>query len=383
MPDVVEQGPLDEERDGSFSPFMRVVLLAVVAVVVLAVSRSGLLSAEAPPQTTDQASAEAADIEEATRLVARSEGHLVRLGQDDGPLLPDGDLSSVIPVRSAGPAAYLVGVVDGTQLFRMETGEDARWAPIGRATAVLAATGTSNRAVISRGDKVQEVDVTTGRVVDVEPFPGFDPAASWSPEGMVAVTGTRALLMSRPAGADGDGQELALAWPAARVRTQFNPSVQSLGVFGRLLGIADDWVVVSEGRCPGAGCRIMIVTLTRDDLLVREVFPPDGWSFRADKLPGRLHEALLPVQRDGDADRVALARLVAGGDSALIVDGTRGVDVKAGLVESAAGAVYLVTRTGDEELVRVWRPGRPGRAQRVLGEDDDLPRSANLLCVCG
>jgi len=382
MPDVVEQGPLEEEERGRTSPFMRVVLLVVVALVALAVSRSGLLSAEGPPRATDEAAANAADIEDAESLVAESEGRLVRLGDDDGPSLPAGELSSVIPVRSVGTRGDLVGVVDGTRLFRIGTGEDARWAPIGRATAVLAASRISNRAVILRGDRVVEVDVTTGRLVDAKPFVGFDAAQGWSPEGLVSVTGTRALLMSRPGG-DGDREELAIAWPSHRVNAQFNPPVQSLGVFGRLLGIADDWVVVSEGRCPGADCQVKIVTLTRDDRLVREVFPPDGWSFRGGKLPGRLHEALLPVQRLGDADKVALARRVAGGNSALLVDGTRGVDVSAGLVESAAAAVYLVTRTGDDEVVRVWRPGRPGRAQTVLGGDDALPRSARLLCVCG
>ena len=112
---------------------MRVVLLVVVAVVALAVSRSGLLSAEAPPRTTDEAAANAADIEEAARLVAASDGHLVRLADDDGPSLPEGELSSVIPVRSVGTRGDLVGVVDGTRLFRIGTDEDARWAPIGRA----------------------------------------------------------------------------------------------------------------------------------------------------------------------------------------------------------------------------------------------------------
>ena len=94
MPDVVEHGPLEEERPRT-SLFMRVVLLVVVAVIALAVSRSGLLSAEGPPRTTDEAAADAADIEEAAGLVAASDGHLVRLGDDDGPSLPEGDLSTL------------------------------------------------------------------------------------------------------------------------------------------------------------------------------------------------------------------------------------------------------------------------------------------------
>lgn len=384
MPDVVEQGPADERERGLPPGVRQVALVLVLLAVAFLLTRSGLLSADAPERADRPAPLTVPEIEDASRLVAQVDEHLVRPGQgdwSDGPRLPGDAPSSLVPVLSGDGTGSVVGVVDG-QLFSVATSRNATWAPIGRARAVVAASPVPGRVVIWRGRRVVEVDSSTGRLLDEAPYPGFDRSEGWSPEALVAVTGTHALLMSRPV-AGGTRQELALAWPAARVEAAIDPSRRTLGAHGRLLGTADDWVLTQSG-CPGAGCRVRIISVARDEVHSRDVVAPEGWAFTGGPSAGRTHEALVPVQRlDGDGV-VALARLVPGGDNALLVLGTEGVDLDAGLVETLAGAVYLVTRpsAGGPERLRVWRPERPGRAELVTGEGT-LPETARLVCVCG
>jgi hypothetical protein len=392
MPDVVEHGPAEERPPGLRPGVSRVVLVVGLVLAVVALSRSGLLSADPPAPSVPSSASVAPEVLEASALVARVGDRVVRLryDEDEGARLPGDDPSSLVPVRLQQGTGRLVGVQDG-QLFSVGTARDAQWAPIGRATEVLSATATSGRAVVWRGAEVVEVDVSTGRLVAADPFSGFDASAGWVPEGLVAVTGSRALLMTRPVPA-GDRVELALAWSSLRVQVGLNPPVQSLGIYDRLLGIADDWVLAGKGACPGPDCRVQVVTLTRDDVLVREVVAPEGWTFRTGRLPGRSHEALLPVERLGEPGSVALARVVPGGDNALLIGGTERVALRAGLVESLAGWVYLVTRNGGgEEQLRVWSPESPGRAELLedLDEGDvieggtSFPPLARLVCVCG
>jgi hypothetical protein len=73
---------------------------------------------------------------------------------------------------------------------------------------------------------------------------------------------------------------------------------------------------------------------------------------------------------------------VAGGDNALLVRGTAGVDLRAGLVSDLAGSVRLVTRTGGEARVKAWDVDQPARATRTA-RTDGLPDAAQLVCVCG
>jgi len=230
-----------------------------------------------------------------------------------------------------------------------------------------------------RDDRVVELDAGTGRVLDPAPFPAFDSSKGWSPEGLVAVTGTHPLLMSRRL-PDGLTQELALAWPARRVEAGTNPALQALGTFGLLLGIADDWVLTGVD-CPSAACTVQVVSVNRDAVLVRDVVAPDGWTFDG-PAPGRTREALLPVRQVNGV--VALARVVPGGERALLVGGTEGVVLDAGIVDTPDGDVYLLARPPDGQTrqVRVWRPARSGRAELVPG-GVDLPQSARLVCVCG
>jgi len=388
VPDVVARGPDREEREGGLSALARGTgLLLVLAALALLLSRSSLLSADAPrrpdgsrPPTASQAPGE----RETSRLIAQVDDRLVRLQDDwaEGPRLPGpaGEMP-LVPVRSPAGAGAVAGVHAG-RLFSVATTERAHWAPIGRARAVVAASTAPGRLVVWKGGRVVEVEVGTGRVVDPAPFPGFDGSGGWSPAGLVTLVNTRALLLRRP---DPDGRRatLALAWPTRRVEAGTNPPLQTLGRLGRLMGIADDWILVRGPSCPGEGCTVQVVTVTRDDVLVRDVAAPQGWDFVGGPTAGRTHEALVGVRTD-DETVEALARLVPGGDNALLVQGTEGVDLEAGLVDTAAGTVYLVRRGvgGTPARVWVWRPDRPGRVMLMPGPGV-LPQTARLVCVCG
>ena len=391
MPDVIATGPDRDEPPGTLPSVARGLgVLLVLAVIALLLSRSNLLSADAPPRAghpSSPTSPPAPQEPEISRLIAQVDDHLVRLGQDDwaeGPLLPGPERVSLVPVPSpAGPGA--VAGVAGAQLFSVATSRDAHWAPIGGASAVVAASSAPGRLLVWRGARVVEVEVGHGRVVDPAPFPGFDGSGGWVPAGLVTLANTRALLLRRPV-TPGREVSLALAWPTRRVEAGTNPLLQDLGSHGSLMGIADDWVLTRGRSCPGEGCTVAVVTVTRDDVLVRDVAPPQGWEFAGGPTAGRTHEALVTVRRTGAAgDTVGLARLVPGGENALLVQGTDDVDLDAGLVDTDAGTVYFVRRgsAGGPERVWVWDPERPGLAEPVPGATGMLPRTARLVCVCG
>jgi hypothetical protein len=312
-------------------------------------------------------------------VLASVDDHLVRFGQEDpseGAQLPadfDGDL---VPVLRTDGTSVLLGVHRGL-LFRVTSAPGSRPQAIGRARSVVAPSGVPGRALVWRADGVAEVEVATGRVSQPAPFPGFDPAGGWRPEGVVSALGVRTMLVSRV----GQGEvELALAWPARRVDAGVNAPLQPLGSFRGLVGIAGDWVLVASDECPGPGCRVRIVSVTRDAVLTRDVGPPAGWTF---SLGVDSAESLVLVRREG-TEAARLARLVAGGDNALLVRGTARVDTGAGLVGDALdGSVLLVTTTADgTEQVRQWHPAASARAVPV-GPAGDLPASARLVCACG
>lgn len=361
-------------------------VLAVLAAIVL-VSRSGLLSADAPEGTGRGTGGTAEKQDDRTRrLVARLDDHLIRPGQDDlgrGPRLPDGfpGEARLVPVLASRGSGTLLGVHHGL-LFRITPGRSGSWTAIGRAQRVVAATSPGRALVLREGDVV-EVEVATGRVSQESPYPGFDPTQGWFPEGVVSAVGTRALLMSRPS-STGPAEELALAWPQKRVEAGTGSPVRPLGSFGAFLGIAADWVLTAAGECPGPTCRVLVVSVTRDDVLAREVAPPPGWVFGVGPSAGRTHDTLVAVQRAGEPGVRALARLVAGGDNALLLRGSVGVDPGSGLADAPDGAVFFVTEAGDgERRLRVWDPVGPGGAVRVRGAPAVLPAGARLVCVCG
>jgi hypothetical protein len=276
----------------------------------------------------------------------------------------------------------MLGVADG-ELFRVDPSRP-RWRSLGPADAVVSAGATFGRALVLRDGALVEVEIATGGVTDAEPFPGFD-GDTWTPEGLLAATGSGALVMTQPAG---EGlSSLALAWSTGLVRTGLEPEVEPLGTVGTLLSIADDWVITLGTDCPGVTCRIKIVSVTRDQALSREVAPPEGWTFVRGPAAGRTHEALVPVEHltGGEPDGLlALARLVPGGDFALLVGGTSHVVLDAGLADGPGGSVYLLTEPepGEQTRVRVWAPQSPGGA-RLLSPQPDFPAGVRLVCVCG
>jgi hypothetical protein len=380
MGDIVEHGREPGVRGRLAPGARRAVAVLTVLVVAVLVTRSGLLSAGPSP---DPGRASGAD---AHRVVARVGDRLVRPGQADDPdaaRLPRGlpARAELVPVLAVTGTSTLLGVHDGL-LFRVSPADGSRWQPIGPARSVVGASTAPGRVLVRRGDGVVEVEVATGRLANPAPFPGFDAAAGWSPRGVLAAVGTRALLLSRPLPGGGE-QELALAWPARRVEAGTNPPLQLIGHYGHVLGVADDWVLTASGTCPGSGCRVRIVSVTRDAVLARAVAPPPGWTFLVGPAAGRTHEALVPVRRLDDRSARGLARLVAGGDNALLVRASAGVDLAAGMVSGLDGSVRLVVRTGDgPEQVRVWRPDRPARTGPAA-PPGALPESARLVCVCG
>jgi hypothetical protein len=119
----------------------------------------------------------------------------------------------------------------------------------------------------------------------------------------------------------------------------------------------------------------------------RDIAPPAGWTFMPGPSAGRTHEALVAVAHltGGVPDGArALARLVPGGDNALLVRGTARVRLDAGLVDGPAGTVSLLTDpagAGDPQ-VRVWDPTQPAAA-RLTPARSTFPTGARLVCVCG
>ncbi|MGH8893066.1 MAG: hypothetical protein ACRDWY_07135 [Actinomycetes bacterium] len=382
--DVVEQGR-EPGGAGSRNSVRVVVLVILIAAVGLALSRSGLLSADAPIRKNGGPSPAGPTAPRAEGLVARYEDHLVTAGQDDvaaGARLPDGFPSdaALVPVVTGAGAGIVLGAHHGN-LVRVAPKRTARWQPIGRADRVVAPAAAPGRALVLRSGDVVEVEVGAGAVVQPSPFPGFDAAAGWEPEGVVSALGTRPLLMSRIS-TDGPARELALAWPLRRVQAETEPAVQVLGTFGPLVGIAEDWVLTTSGTCPGPSCRVRIASVTRDAVLARDVAPPPGWVFGDPRSDGGSHGPLVPVSRPGDG-AVGLARLVAGGDNALLVEGTTGVDLDAGFAVDLDGSVYFLTGASESEpaRLRLWQPDQLGGAVDV--RDGALPDGARLVCVCG
>jgi hypothetical protein len=127
----------------------------------------------------------------------------------------------------------------------------------------------------------------------------------------------------------------------------------------------------------------VIVSFDRDHFAVREVRSPLGWSFTRQSLEGLLHGDLVPVVPEEQPGRptAALARLAAGGASALLVDGTEGVVQQAGLV-ARDGDVFFV-RLGLDGIRRAvrWTPAAASQVSALAGLPP-LPDGAVLVCVC-
>jgi hypothetical protein len=399
--DVVEQG--EEPTPGRVPPWLRRAAVAAVAILALVVvSRTGLLSAggsapEPPPPPGRDSPAPRLVARLADRLLVAKGSHprpatSLPAGLPAGARLvaaPPGD--SVAQGLDVGP---LVGVAGG-RLFRADpTKAHFRW--LAPADEVLSPALSESTVAVRRGDTVQAVEINAGGTTNTDPFPGYD-AGAGTPRGLLAALGTKALVMSHDIG---DGTDsLSLAWPAALVQAGVKPDTQQLGVFGPLLGLADDWVITLDPGCatadsvagsPTAVCHLRVISVTQDLVQANDVAPPPGWTFVQGPIAGQTHEALVSVERltDGRRDGTrALARLVPGGDNALLVAGTDRVVVPAGLADGVQGTVYLLARPvpggsthGPEVLV--WDPQHPAAARRT-SQRWGFPRSSRLLCLCG
>jgi hypothetical protein len=354
-------------------------LVAAALVALLVVTQSGLLSAETPPDAAGGAGA-------GGRLVVLDDGHLaVAVGDDwsDGPSVPDGvdSATDLVGVVMPSGRSLLVGAAEGT-LFHVDPAGDDDPTEIGRATRVVGATDSLGSVVVERaGGDVAEVDARTGRTVSTDPFPGFEPSQGWRAVGLLAVGTGRSLLARRRLG---DGLELGLAATERAVEGGAQLPFAVVGAVPRLLGVSPDAVLGATQSCPGPHCRVLVVTITRDDARQRSVEPPAGWHFAAARA-GRSAQGLLVLERIGGGPR-ALARAVAGGDSALLVGGSTGVDLATGLVDDLDGRTHLVVTgrgaAGEERrALLTWVPGSPSRL--VPGRGPVPPEGTQLVCACG
>lgn len=386
--DVVGQGNGDGPT-GRLRGLRALVVVAAVLLGVGAISRSGLLSSGEPAPSPPPSATATAGADGAPRLVARIGatallvGGVPALKTDHALPAALGREGSLVPalVGSEIPQP-LIGVA-GHTLFRSDPAR-GRWRKLGPAERVVAPGLAPGRVYLIRGGRLVEAETATGSATKTEPFPGFD-LTQWTAEGLISVAeGDTALVMSHPV-ADGRA-DLALAWSADSVRSLDRPAVQALGTYGPVLGLAADWVLTLRA-CPGPDCRIVIVSRTTDLVLSRAVAPPTGWTFVDGPTAGQMHESLVTIEHlsGGRPDgQFALARLVPGGDSALLVRGTESVNIASGLVAGPGGTVYLLTRPDDGSFpqARVWDPDRPNVVP-LLFPRVTFPADAPLVCGCG
>ena len=383
MSDVVEQGARDGRR---LSARWRRVLAVVLAAAAAALLwRSGLLSGGTTPAERPDAVAPANAT--SPRLVVVDGGRLVRYDGRGGVRaggLPPG-LASDAPLLTVDDTGQpvVMGVVGG-RLFRADPQSAAPAVDVGPAAAVVDRSPDGTDVFVrlgpEGGGRLVTVDARSGIVVDRDPFPGYDGTGGWEPRGAVATYGATGMLLSRPAA---DAEELVVAWSRKDIASGRTPLRVPIVTRGRLLGVSSDWVLVQRGPCPGAGCLLEIVTVVSPyGVSSRDVEPPRGWHFTPGPVGGRSHDALVPVVA-GRGDVTALARLVPGGANALLVRGSEGVVLPAGVVDEADGSVYFAVDAGGRRQALGWHPGQPGDAVVPVGAGTALPPTARLVCVCG
>lgn len=286
-------------------------------------------------------------------------------------------------VDDAGYPAVLYGVSKNT-LFRIEAARGEVVADVGVVDRIVDVGPGAGELVVqvagATRSQIVVMEASTGDVIDREPFPGFDGTRRWTPRGVMTTFGVAGLVLTRPLA--GGGSEVAIAWSDVGVASGFVPSrLQRFGPAGRLLGLADDWVLFLGDDCPGLTCTLTVLSFTRDGSGMRKVRPPKGWSFMPGMTGGDSHEVLVPVTKLGDSSVHALARLVPGGDSALLLRGSTGLDLRAGLVAEPDGSVYFLRREVRSRVLARWSPVDPPHIL-TFPTLPRLPDSARLVCVC-
>ena len=388
MTDVVEQGGPD--RGPRLPAWARRAALAaaLVAVAAVVIPRLGPGADPAPPDRDTQVTP---GVRQNPYVVMREGRQVVRydtFGVAPGPELPASATSGdqrVYVAADAGGANRFFTVVDG-RLLRLQPGSD-RTSDLGAATRIVDASRRPGllfvQTAADEGGRVVTVDADSGQVVNRAPFPDEEPSRrGYQPIGVLSQFGVDGLVLQRPA--KGGGEDLAVTWATAEVKAGRRPGFQPIGRQGDLLGLTDDWLLLLKGSCPGPACTLLIVSFDRDRFAVREVRPPQGWSFTRRSLHGLLHGDLVPVVPEVlevGRPSAALARLAAGGVSALLVAGTEGVVPQAGLV-GRDGDVFFVSLglDGIHRAVR-WTPAAASQVS-ALGGLPPLPDGATLVCVC-
>ena len=150
------------------------------------------------------------------------------------------------------------------------------------------------------------------------------------------------------------------------------------------MGLTDDRLLLLEGSCPVRACTLAVVSFEPSHVGIREVQAPRGWTFAPTSATWPVRGELVPVVPLGSpigGSSAALARVAAGGDSAVLVAGTDRYEPQAGVVERD-GDVFFVSRgISGTRRVLVWAPATAGQVS-ALGAMPPLPAGARLVCVC-
>jgi hypothetical protein len=386
--DVVEQGRPDRRTRLPGWARRTGLAAALVAAAAVLIPRLGFGADPTPPDRDNHVTAGARQSPYVVMRVGQQVVRYDRFGVAPGPELPastaSGDERVFVATDDAGASRFFT-VVDG-RLLRVEPGRD-RASDLGAVTRIVDASRRPGRLFVQtaadEGGRVVTVDADSGQVVDRAPFP--DDVArrrGYQPIGVLSQFGVDGLVLQRPA--EGGGEDLAVTWATAEVKAGRRPGFQPIGRQGDLLGLTDDWLLLLKGACPGPTCTLVIVSFDRDRFAVRDVRPPVGWSFTRGSLEGLVHGDLVPVvpeELQVVRPTAALARLAAGGASALLVAGTEGVVQQAGLV-ARDGNVFFVSLAldGIRRAVR-WTPAAASQV-RALADLPPLPDGAALVCVC-
>lgn len=390
--DILEQNA--DEPLGELPVWFRRTVQAVAAAVGFAViAQTGLLSAEprpedpeplptvsrssqrddaVPPPVTGVIAGDGLDV------VRYDRGRVTRLAELPPGFAPDDRLWAV---DDAGYPPVLYALTNG-KLFRIDARRGGTVADAGRAERIIGLGPEPGQLVVQvrENDRlpVLVLEAETGAVVDRDPFPGFKAAGDWTPRGAMTTFGIPGLVLTRP-GAAGR-EEVAVAWSERGVSSRFVPGrLQRFGAPGKLLGVADDWVLFLDPECPSPSCLLTVLSFSRKGGSARAVAPPEGWSFEPGVTAGQSHEALVPVVNDQGEH--ALARLVPGGDGALLLRDSVGLDPSAGMIAEPDGPVFFLRATEGSRVLARWSPVESPNVI-TFPELPPIPASARLVCVC-
>ena len=401
--DVVEQGRRDRWEPPRW--LRGNALVVALALTVLVVTRPHLLSAggaaahrPAAVPTADRTPSTpplrlGENTSQGISLVVRQGDHLERYEAGSGrwplAMLPKGlpDPAPLVHASLLDGSGPLVGVALGV-LFRSSPLRGRSVTTIGRADRVLAPSPEPGRLFIllrggpRNGSRLVELAAQTGKITDQRPFPGYDPAGQWRPIAVFSSPGSSRLLLTRATG--GGRVQLALAVRRVRAASDSSADLVPIGSATRVLGVADTRILTLDDRpetCVDRGCPITVRTVTSEGVWTREVQPPRGWTFGTTVVGGEGGgDPLVVVSRVGDRGRFALARLVPGGRSGLLVGGTDGLVESITPVGGPDGLVLFAVPRPEGTRVRVWFPG--ARSAALLLDLPALKPGAELVCAC-